>query len=139
MVKRAWMLVLALVALVTAAVHSQTPLPNPTAREPSWAFQAIEGQLPAEPPEPVSIPGSTQKYAPKQIDDLYNPPDWFPDQHPKAPEIVLKGRAAAQVMACGACHLMSPVLRSYAVKCDHGGPNAPMPFVGLRMKSYGTE
>jgi cytochrome c553 len=107
MVNRAWMLVLAIVALVTAAVHSQTPLPNPTPREPSWAYQVIEGQLPAEPPEPASIPGSTQKYAPKQIDDLYNAPDWFPDQHPPAPEIVQKGRAAAMVMACGSCHLMS--------------------------------
>jgi len=107
MVTRALMLVLAIVALVTAAVHSQTPLPNPTPREPSWAFQVIEAQLPPEPPEPATIPGSTRKYSPKEIDDLYNAPDWFPDQHPQAPDIVLKGRAAAMVMACGSCHLMS--------------------------------
>ena len=107
MVNRPWMWVLAIVALVTAAVHSQTPLPNPTPREPSWAFQAIEAQLPPEPQEPAAIPGSTRKYAPKEIDDLYNAPDWFPDQHPPAPDVVLKGRAAAMVMACGSCHLMS--------------------------------
>ena len=107
MVKRSWMLVLAIVVLVTAAVHSQTKLPNPTPREPSWAFQVIEAQLPPEPPEPATIPGSTRKYSPKEIDDLYNAPDWFPDQHPQAPDIVLKGRADAMVMACGSCHLMS--------------------------------
>ena len=43
----------------------------------------------------------------KEVDDLYNAPDWFPDQHPPAPEIVLKGRVGAMVMACGSCHLMS--------------------------------
>jgi cytochrome c553 len=99
------MLVLAIVALVTAAVHSQTPLPNPTPREPSWAFQVIEAQLPPEPPEPATIPGSTRKYTPKEIDDLYNPPDWLPDQHPPAPDVIVKGRPG--VMACGSCHLMS--------------------------------
>jgi cytochrome c553 len=40
-----------------------------------------------------------------QIDDLSNPPDWFPDEHPPAPSIVQKGHDAA--LACGACHLMS--------------------------------
>ena len=49
------------------------------------------GSLPAEPPEPISIPGSTRKYAPKEIDDLNNPPDWFPDQHPPSPAVVQKG------------------------------------------------
>lgn len=104
---RAWTLVIAIVALVSAVVHSQTPLPNPTPREPSWAFQVIEAQLPAESPEPKSIPGSTRKYTPKEIDNLYAPPDWFPDAHPPAPDIVTKGRQEAMVMACGACHLMS--------------------------------
>jgi hypothetical protein len=31
--------------------------------------------------------------------------------------------------------LISPVFKSYAVSSDHGGPIAPMPFVGLRKKS----
>ena len=42
---------------------------------------------------------------PAQIDDLLNPPDWFPDEHPPAPSIVQKGHGGA--LACGACHLMS--------------------------------
>jgi cytochrome c553 len=108
MTRRAFILIPALVALVSAAVYSQTPLPNPTPREPSWAFQVIEAQLPAESPEPKTIPGSTRKYTPKEIDDLYNPPDWLPESHPPAPGVVAKGRpGASPVMACGACHLMS--------------------------------
>ena len=104
---RLWGLVVAIAALLSAAVYSQTPLPNPTPREPSWAFQVIEAQLPAESPEPKTIPGSTKKYTPKEIDNLYSPPDWLPDTHPPAPDIVTKGRQDAMVMACGACHLMS--------------------------------
>ena len=102
---RAWVLVLAIVAVVTATVKSQTPLPNPVPREPSWAFQVIEAQLPAESPEAKTIPGSTRRYTPKEIDNLNAPPDWFPDQHPPAPEVVIKGIPGR--LACGGCHLMS--------------------------------
>jgi cytochrome c553 len=98
--------------VVSAGLASQQPtgvqssaLPSPVPREPSWAFQVQGGSLPAESPEPKAIPGSARKYTPKEIDDLTNPPDWFPDQHPPAPAVVQKGRPG--VMACGSCHLMS--------------------------------
>lgn len=98
---------------LTTGLHAQQPaagvqstaLPPPVAREPSWAFQVQGGSLPAESPEPTSIPGSTRQYTPKEIDDLMSPPDWFPDQHPPAPAIVQRGRPG--VLACGGCHLMS--------------------------------
>jgi cytochrome c553 len=63
------------------------------------------GQLPAEDPAPKSIPGSTKQYTPAQIDDLRNPPDWFPDEHPPAATRVVKGDG--NLMACGSCHLMN--------------------------------
>jgi cytochrome c553 len=34
-----------------------------------------------------------------------NPPDWFPDAHPPAPALVLRGQGAT--LACGSCHLMN--------------------------------
>jgi cytochrome c553 len=74
-------------------------------REPSWAFPAINGAVPADDPGPKSLAGSSKSYTPAQIDDLSNPPDWLPDEHPPAPSIVQKGHGAA--LACGACHLMS--------------------------------
>jgi len=108
-----WVVVTSLLAAVTAVVAAQQPpasvqstaLPSPQGREPAWAFPVQQGSLPAESPEPKSIPGSTKKYVPKEIDDLMNPPDWFPESHPPAPSIVQKGRG--DVLACGACHLMS--------------------------------
>jgi cytochrome c553 len=108
-------LVIAVVALASTALESQQPqqpapgtptaLPSPPAREPAWAFPIQAGTLPAESPEPKSVPGSTKKYTPKEIDDLLNPPDWFPDEHKPAPSIVQKGHGMA--LACGSCHLMS--------------------------------
>jgi cytochrome c553 len=95
-------------ALVVAAfsllsIHAQQP--QQAGREPAWAFPAINGAVPAEDPGPKSLAGSTKTYTPAQIDDLSNPPDWFPDEHPAAPSIVQKGHGAA--LACGSCHLMS--------------------------------
>jgi cytochrome c553 len=52
------------------------------------------------------VPGSTRKYTPQEIDDLLNPPDWFPEEHRPAPAVVQKGRGGA-ALACGSCHLMS--------------------------------
>ena len=112
MKRRLWVLVIAVVAAASVGVHSQqqpsapaSALPSPPQREPAWAFPVQAGSLPAESPEPKSIEGSTKKYTPKEIDDLMNPPDWFPEAHKPAPGIVQKGHGAA--LACGSCHLMS--------------------------------
>lgn len=94
--------VLAVAVLSMCSIAAQQP--PPAGREPSWAFPAINGSLPAE-EGPKSLPGSTKTYTPAQIDDLMNPPDWFPDEHAPAPALVQKGHGTA--MACGACHLMS--------------------------------
>lgn len=107
------MLVVAMVAGASALVATQQPpagvqstsLPSPPAREPAWAFPIQAGSLPAESPEPKSVPGSPRTFTPKEIDDLLNPPDWFPQDHRPAPSIVQKGQGAA--LACGSCHLMS--------------------------------
>jgi cytochrome c553 len=76
-----------------------------TGKDLSWAFPVINGALPAEEPTPKSLAGSTKTYTPAQIDDLLNPPDWFPGEHAPAPPIVQKGHMGA--LACGSCHLMS--------------------------------
>jgi cytochrome c553 len=112
--KYSWVVVFAVLPMVSAALESQQPpagtptqLASPPAREPAWAFPVQAGQLPAESPEPKTVPGSSKQYTPGQIDDLLNPPDWFPDEHRPAPSIVQKGHGDA--LACGSCHLMSGV------------------------------
>ncbi|MES1255953.1 MAG: MBL fold metallo-hydrolase [Acidobacteriota bacterium] len=83
--------------------YLSSALPSPPAREPSWAFQVIGGK--AADPQSGTLPGSRLTYTMEQIDDLLNPPDWFPDTHPPAPPVVQKGHGPA--LACGSCHLMS--------------------------------
>ena len=52
------------------------------------------------------VPGSAKSYTQAQIDDPFNPPDWFPDEHPPMPAIVAQGSKPA-VRACAQCHLPS--------------------------------
>lgn len=97
-----WVLAVALVYVCSAGVATQQ---QPAGANLSWAFpDRVEREFPAD-TTPKTAPGSTRKYTQAQIDDLLNPPDWFPDQHPAPPQIVVKGRGGA--LACGACHLMS--------------------------------
>jgi len=102
MKKIAVVLIVAVSAVLVVAAQQAPPAP---AAGPEWAFPAINGAVPAEEPGPKSVPGTTKTYTPAQIDDLRNPPDWFPDEHAPAPSIVQKGHGNA--LACGACHLMS--------------------------------
>jgi hypothetical protein len=61
------------------------------ADNPDWAY-------PVNPPPPQldnvtlkSLPGSSKQYTQAQIDDPFNPPDWFPDEHPPLPPVVASG------------------------------------------------
>ena len=59
----------------------------------------------AEYPILKHVPGSTKTYPEARIDP-YNPPDWFPDEHPPMPPIVQHGDGKS-VRACAYCHLAS--------------------------------
>lgn len=80
-----------------------------SAPPPLWAFFAPDAeQPPAKPPqsEPQSLPGSTRQYTTAQINDLKNPPDWFPNEHSSMPTVVARG-GEGKVFACASCHLTS--------------------------------
>ena len=107
----------ALVYVGSAGVATQ----QAPATDLSWVMPAaVEREFPAD-PAPKTAPGSTKKYTQAQIDDLLNPPDWYPDQHPAPPQIVVKGHGGA--MACGACHLMSGL--GHPESSDLTGLSAP--------------
>jgi cytochrome c553 len=99
-----WVVTAAACATFSVSVASQQAATGMYPDKP-WAFPAqVEKPFPPD-AAPKTLPGSSKKYTEKEIDDLMSPPDWFPDQHPMPPQIVMKGRGGA--MACGACHLMS--------------------------------
>ena len=92
--------------LSVARVSSQqAPPAAPAGKDLSWAFPVKNGDLTPEPEGPKQIPGSTRTFTTKEIDDLSNAVDWFPNDHSPAPAIVMKGHDDA--LACGVCHLMS--------------------------------
>jgi cytochrome c553 len=77
---------------------------------PPWAY-ALNPPAPAVPPPAAPadtsqkhVPGSTVGLTLPQTRDLFNPPDWYPDDHPAMPEVVMHGRRP-DVRACGYCHL----------------------------------
>jgi cytochrome c553 len=75
---------------------------------PTWAYFFPDQNQPQaqENAAPKRLPGSDKSYTQAQIDDLKNPPDWFPNAHPPMPPVVAKGGQGI-VFACGACHLTS--------------------------------
>ncbi len=73
-----------------------------------WAFPIRDKVQPVidERSGPQHVPGSTKSYTQDQIDDLKNPPDWFPDEHAPMPKVVAHG-AEGGVLGCASCHLAS--------------------------------
>ena len=73
-----------------------------------WAFPVRDKNPPVidERSGPVHVPGSAKTYTQEQIDDIKNPPDWFPGEHAPMPEVVAHG-ADGGVLGCASCHLAS--------------------------------
>lgn len=96
----------AVAPLLVLSATPQSQQQAATSGYPSWAFPLkVERPFPPEGPTPKILPGSSKTYTQGQVDDLLNPPDWFPDRRPDPPPIVVEGHGDA--LACGACHLMS--------------------------------
>jgi len=100
-------------AAAKPATAATTPEATP-ALLPEWLFPIDPASLikprPNAPPPPklddvelLGIPDSTEKYTLARINDLFNPPDWHPNDHIPLPEIVAHGRKP-NVTACGFCH-----------------------------------
>jgi cytochrome c553 len=77
----------------------------------SWAYpvQAPRPSTPGNAPKPAPditlkrLPDSTLALAKAKINDPFDAPDWYPDDHPPAPEVVLHGNKPLE--ACAHCHL----------------------------------
>ena len=102
-----YFVLLALLVAQGAMFVLQAQAPQAGSSRPDWAFLTPDKQQPPanEKEGPIHVPGSSKEYTEAQIDDLSNPPDWFPGEHGTPPSIVQHGQGAA--LACGACHLMS--------------------------------
>jgi cytochrome c553 len=104
------------------------------ADNPEWAYPATPPPTPADNTVMKTVPGSSQQYTQAQIDDPFNPPDWFPNEHPPMPQIVAHGGARPAGRACAQCHLPSgdghPESASLA--------GLPVSYVRRQMASFKT-
>jgi cytochrome c553 len=80
---------------------------KPAQANMDWAYPVTPKPEPLDSVHQKQVPGSARKYTQAQIDDPFNPPDWFPDEHPPMPEIVAHGGAKPAGRACAQCHLPS--------------------------------
>ena len=106
------------------------------ADRPDWAFPVTDKAPPATLPDdgkPKSAPGSDRSYTRAQIEDLYNPPDWYPGIHPAMPAVVAHGEAP-NVRACAACHL--PTGTGHTESANVAG--MPVAYLLQQMEDYKT-
>ena len=103
------------------------------AEELDWAYPVTPKPEPLDNLVLKQVPDSTRAYTQAQIDDPFDPPDWFPDEHPPMPQIVAQGDKPA-VRACAQCHLPSgdghPESSSLA--------GLPVPYILRQMAAFKT-
>lgn len=92
---------LALIGIST--LSAQTPQAG---KDLTWAYPVPDPAASGAAADKTKkqLPGSSRSYTQAEIDDQFNPPDWFPDEHGPLPNVVQKG---IQAQACGSCHLIS--------------------------------
>jgi len=75
---------------------------------PAWAFPSLKAELPssvhASDTAARTLAHSKRSFTGRQLTDAVNPPDWHPESHPPAPDIVIHARPEMKY-ACGLCHL----------------------------------
>ena len=93
-----------LLAIIVAAATLAAAALGMATKLPEWAYPEKSPAAPWDAVVLKQIPGSTKKFTQAQIEDNFNPPDWFPGDHPPMPDIVAHGRPPA-VSACAKCHI----------------------------------
>ena len=96
----------AVLIVIAAGISAQ----QKTSQDLTWAFPQLIAAKELKPVEddgkPRRVPGSNKEYTQKQIDEFFNAPDWFPEEHPPLPKTVQFGKSP-RVQACGKCHLIN--------------------------------
>jgi cytochrome c553 len=96
-----------IVSIAAAAALSAAAAVAFAADNPDWAYPETPPPQQQDNTDMKSVPGSSKQYTQAQVDDPFNPPDWFPDDHPPMPQIVAHGGAKPAGRACAQCHLPS--------------------------------
>jgi cytochrome c553 len=99
-------------AIGLAAQQPPAPAPQaPAVPSPEWAYGVPNtpvprpaGDRPAPDTSPKHIPGTTKEFTLQHIRDYWDVGDWFPEDHPAMPNVVVHGRQP-HVRGCAMCHM----------------------------------
>jgi len=95
---------LLMLVMATPAAFSADTAPASTPLPWAYAINTPGVEFPFQFNVPLTVPGSDVAYTFTNPRNLYDPPDWHPEDHPEMPAIVAQGRNPG-VFACGYCHL----------------------------------
>ena len=96
---------------LAAAPQAPAPPQAPAVPSPEWAYgvpntpvQRPAGERPPPDTSLKHIPGTTKEFTLQHIRDYWDVGDWFPDDHPPMPNVVVHGRQP-HVRGCAMCHM----------------------------------
>ena len=124
-----------LTAVLTGVLLRAQPAAEGAHAVMPWAYPLnalpAADQVAPDPNEVLRVPGSSVTFRRGELRDLFNPPDWHPDNHPAMPSIVSSGRAP-EVRACGFCHLPNGQGRPE----NAGLAGQPAEYIVQQMRDY---
>ena len=96
----------ALAGLLVVLLLMTSNLGGQEATPPAWAYPVMDAgfQRPPDDGRKHRVPGSDKAFTLTEINDAFNPPDWYSNEHPPMPQAVAHGRRP-DVRACGQCHM----------------------------------
>jgi cytochrome c553 len=121
---------IAALALFPVAVIAASALAADAVAVPPWAYPVMDPdfQRPPEDGKLHSPPGVTKKFTMTQINDPFNPPNWYDEP---MPPVVAHGRQP-DVRACGQCHM--PHGMGHPESSSLAG--LPVNYIVEQMKAY---
>jgi cytochrome c553 len=105
-----------LLSVLISAQQAAAPQPAPAKPSPAWAYglppidappppAGARGAGPRQPDTSLKrIPGSDKEFTLAHIRDYWDVGDWFPEDHPPMPNVVVHGRQP-HVRGCAMCHM----------------------------------
>ncbi len=94
--------------VIACVAASEAPAQQPAFEIPQWAFPTLPAEIPssirASDTTVRKLDHSNRSFTGRQLSDAVNPPDWHPESHPPAPDVVIHARKEMKY-ACGLCHL----------------------------------
>jgi cytochrome c553 len=95
-------------AAIACIAVSSASAQKPAFEIPQWAFPTLPTEIPssirASDTTLRKLAHSDRSFTGRQLSDAVNPPDWHPESHPAAPDVVIHARKEMKY-ACGLCHL----------------------------------